>query len=74
MIDISKLEESDKGRWVQFIKYYGDDAKALGKIKSWNNKYIFVVFQCDREWKNYADYIGEAVDPSRLEFVDKESL
>jgi len=72
MIDVTKLEESDIGRWVQLIKYYGDTARALGKIKSWNNKYIFVVFKCDGQWANYADYTGEAVDPSRLEFVDKE--
>jgi len=74
MIDIIKLEESDKGRWVQFTPYYGDTAKALGKIKSWNIKYIFVVFQCDGDWKNYTNYTAEAVDPSRLEFTDKEHL
>jgi len=72
MIVIRGLTDADKGRWVEFTKYYGDDAKDLGRIKSWNSNNVFVVFHCDGYWENYTDYTAEAVDPSRIEFVMKE--
>jgi len=70
MIDITKLEESDIGRWVQFDK--GFRSEETGRIKSFNRLYVFVVFKCDGDWDNYAKYTAESVEPSRLEFIEKE--
>jgi hypothetical protein len=73
MIDAFELRKTDKGRWVKFTDgAYGKDQ--LGRIKSWNGYNIFVVYHCDGDWDNYADYTAEATHPSRLEFTEKESL
>ena len=68
MIAISGLTESDKGKWVR-IEIIPGRKWGYGKIKQWNDRFIFVVFNCDNDWKNYADYTAEAVNPSLLEFV-----
>jgi len=71
MIDVFELKQTDKGRWVKFIdEAYGKDQ--IGRIKSWNGYHIFVVYHCDNDWDNYADYTGEATHGSRLEFIEKE--
>jgi len=63
-LHIHILTKADIGRWVVF------DGKK-GRIKSWNDHYVFVVFHCNDDWENYADYTAEAVHPSRLEFKEK---
>jgi len=68
MIDINKLKDSDIGRWVVFsYPQYGME-KELGRIKSWNDKWIFVVYACGGQWSKYADYTGCASDPYQLNF------
>jgi hypothetical protein len=70
MIEISELTKADKGKWVKLKNIPGK--KGIGRIKTWNTSFIFVVFQCDNDWENYANYTGEAVNWSNLEFVDEE--
>ena len=70
MIEISELTKADKGKWVRIKNLPGK--KATGRIKTWNTSFIFVVFQCDNDWDNYADYTAEAVKWSNLEFIDEE--
>jgi hypothetical protein len=73
MIDVFELTRADVGRWVKFTdEYYGKEQ--LGRIKSWNGYYVFVVYHCDGDWENYANYTAEATHGSRLEFIEKESL
>ena len=69
MIDIFSLKQSDIGRWVKFKNYKCEE---LGRIKSHNSYNVFVVFNCDNNWENYADYTAESVHPSRLEFVEEK--
>jgi len=68
MVDVSQLTSADIGRWVRFYDY---DSKKLGRIKSWNEYNIFVVYLCDGDWENYADYTAEATHGSRLEFTEE---
>jgi len=70
MIHISELITADKGRWVRLKNFSGKNG--TGRIKSWNDSFIFVVFQCDNDWENYADYTGEAVNCSNLEFIEQD--
>lgn len=77
-ININDLVESDKGRWVCYWAYDTAPMKK-GRIKSWNDKYIFVVFHCDDDWDNYQNYTGCSVHPNNLHFsidgdMDKPNL
>ncbi len=66
MIDISKLKPEDIGKWVLYTDKYKTEE---GKIKSWNDKYIFVVYRCADEWSRYKDYTAAATDPHHLTFI-----
>lgn len=66
MIDIKKLTNNDIGRNVIYTDGVRD--KEFGRIKSWNDKWIFVVYNCADDWDNYQDYTGAATDPHDLEW------
>ena len=67
MIKIDKLTDKDIGRHVVYKDGVGE--REFGYIKSWNDKYIFVVFKCDGDWDNYQMYTGAATHPNDLRFV-----
>ncbi len=67
MIDIATLTEKDKGRWVEYTGGAGE--KECGKLKSWNDTYIFVVYKCAGEWHRYQDFTGQATSPKDLKFT-----
>lgn len=69
MIDIKKLNKSDVDRWVEYNN--GVTYPQIGKIKSWTDKYIFVVYKCDYEWDNYNDYTAAATMPGELTIIDE---
>jgi len=69
MIEIRKLDEAnDVGRWVVYRPDHG--VPQVGKIKSWNDLWIFVVYKCADEWERFYDYTAEATDPEKLQFVE----
>jgi hypothetical protein len=70
MIEIEKLSEKDIGRWVN---YYGYGTVEEGKIKSWNDDFVFVVYKCDHNWERFKDYTGCATNPDDLKFQDDEN-
>jgi len=63
MIDIQELTLKDKGKWVTYLP-----TMERGRIRSWNNKYIFVVYHCNEEWDRYFDFTGAATKPNYLTF------
>ncbi|MGD9211722.1 MAG: hypothetical protein PVI90_13130, partial [Desulfobacteraceae bacterium] len=65
MIHIDSLQQSDIGRFVEYIDPY---KRAIGKIKSWNHRFIFVVFHCDDNWNLFTEYTASACRPEDLEF------
>ena len=67
---ISELTKDDIGKWVLYEGYAGEQEK--GRIKSWNNNFIFVVYKCDNQWHRFQDFTGNATDPRQLRFIDKE--
>lgn len=67
MIDIKGLTEKDVGRWVVYTGGFGSSEK--GRIKSWNDKYIFVVYKCGGEWNRFQDFTGVSTNPDELEFI-----
>ena len=67
-IKIKELTEKDKGRWVRYTAPHG--ATEDGRIKSWNDKFVFVVYKCAGEWDRFQDFTGQATEPEQLEFKD----
>ena len=66
MIKISDLEI---GKWVEYTGNVGEKEK--GRIKSWKDNWVFVVYKCNHEWDRYQDFTGNATDPKQLEFCDE---
>ena len=64
---LANLTEDDIGRWVEHIGY--NNVPIQGRIKSWNDKWIFVVYKCDDKWSDFQNYTGCATKPSHLIFV-----
>lgn len=60
---LKDLTQKDVGRWVRY------DGGEVGRIKSWNGSYIFVVYSCNKEWDRYQDFTGAATRPDELEFI-----
>ena len=71
-MDIAELTKKDIGRWVVYKPSFGKPEK--GRIKSWNDKYIFVVYKCDHQWNRFQDFTGCATDPEDLEFTTKGEM
>ena len=67
MIDIKKLTKADVGKWVIYTDRMSKEE--IGMIKSWNDKFIFVVYKCDRKWYRFQDFTGCATDPKDLKFM-----
>ena len=67
MIIINGLTESDKGRWVEYTSSHFNTSQ--GRIKSWNDQWIFVVYKCADNWSQYFNYTGCATRPEDLTFI-----
>ena len=67
-MNLAELNPGDEklGLMVWF-RVHGIKGKIIpGKIKSWNDEYIFVVFNCDNNWGNWMNYTAEACYPQDL--------
>ena len=68
MIDITKLTEQDKDRWVYFLDKNKSDEEELGAISSWNDRFIFVKYVSGKGGKDN----GVATRPEDLRFLTEE--
>jgi len=64
-MNIKELTDKDIGKLVTYKTTYKTEH---GRIKSWNDKFIFVVYKCNDDWNNYKNYTGAATKPEELEF------
>ena len=69
MIAIGSLTASDRGRWV--ICRVRPDHSERGRIKSWNDRFIYVVYRCE-DWDRFEDYTAAPTLPEDLEFASDE--
>lgn len=69
MIELHKLSREDIGRWV--IYKDGLEKTERGKLKSWNDTFIFVVYNANENWDgdHWKDYTAAATRPEDLEFA-----
>lgn len=70
MIRIDSLTDKDVGRWVWYTPGFG--AMEKGRLKSWNEKSIFVVYSCNQEWGRYKDFTAASTTPEDLQFIQHQ--
>ena len=61
------VSESDIGKWVIYTNGVGEEQR--GRIKSFNDLYVFVVYNCDNDWRNYQNYTAAATRRIDLRFT-----
>jgi hypothetical protein len=63
------------GQWVGVNTLNnGQEDYSAGRIKSWNEKDIFVVFKCDGNWNRFSDYPAERLPRFVLHTLAKEQI
>lgn len=69
MIDLKELRTRDIGRWVIYTNGHGGEEK--GRIKSWNESGIFIVYgePAYAPWDDWMGYTAAHTRPEDLEFV-----
>jgi hypothetical protein len=67
MIDIKELGPEHIGKLVEYRAGTGQTER--GRIKSWTDKYVRVVYKCDNQWLRFQDFTGCATDPCDLTFL-----
>ena len=65
------LQKSDLkvGQWVEYTAPHGD--KEQGRIKSWNDKWVFVVYNCAEEWERFEQYTAAATNRDDLICIEE---
>jgi len=70
MVALEKLVESDKGRYVWYYDQ-GANKGQLGRVKSWNDTVMFVVYNCGNQWNDFENYTAAATNPAHLTWSNK---
>lgn len=63
-LKISELKDYHIGEWVEYCGKPGE--RERGRIKSWNDTNIFVVYNCGGNWRDFKDYTGASTRPEDL--------
>ena len=69
---IDKLNNRDIGRWVEYAPRFGGSSE-VGRIKSWNDEWVFVVYHCDNKWDEFKNYTAAATSPKDLRHISKKA-
>lgn len=62
---INTLTKADIGKWVEYASYNIEK----GRIKFFNDRWIFVVFHCDDKWDNFENYTAAACSPESITII-----
>lgn len=69
MIVLGSLTKADIGKWVEYSSH---NTTEKGRIKSFNDKWIFVAFNCADDWDNFRNYTAAACAPESITFIKGE--
>lgn len=48
------------------VEYRTEYKSEKGRVKSWNETWVFVVYKCGGDWENFDDYTGCATSYTDL--------
>lgn len=57
------------GQWVNHNDAAGGTEH--GRIKSWNDKWVFVVYHCEDEWDAFQQYVAAATAYKDLTIIEE---
>ena len=57
------------GQWVEYHGQAGE--REVGRVKSSNHKWVFVVYHCDGDWDNFQNYTAAATNPDDLIIIER---
>ena len=60
-----------ESKWVVYRDPH-TNTQQIGRLKSINDMWAFVVFDCDNHWDNYKDYTARGCLPERIEVIQQE--
>jgi hypothetical protein len=66
-IRIDDLGPDQIGAWVNYIRATSEPRK--GRIKYWNQRFVFVVFDCANQWDRFTDFVAAPTNPEDLDLV-----
>ena len=70
MIEISRLDgDKDVGKWVRYRDAHFPEQSEIGRISSWNDRTVFVVYKCDNQWHRFKDFTAAGTNPEDLDFI-----
>ena len=61
-----EVNGADIGRYVEYND--GNKPSEIGRIKSFNGYFVFVVYKCNGDWNNYKNYTGCATKREDLTY------
>lgn len=64
-----KVTQADIGRWVEYLP-----KKEIGRLKSFNEEIIYVVYHCDNNWDRYTNYTAAGARYCDIRFLDEGVL
>ena len=67
MTPLGSLTKADIGQWVEYAAH---NTSEKGRIKSFNDKWIFVVFNCADDWDNFCNYTAAACAPESITVIE----
>jgi hypothetical protein len=73
MIDIGDLRPEHVGQWVRYRDAHFPHQSEDGRIKSWNDRTVFVVYKCDNQWHRFKDFTAAGTLPESLDFIETPS-
>jgi hypothetical protein len=66
MILLDSLTDADRGRFVIYSVLPAHVER--GRIKTWNDRFIYVVYRCDGRWDDYEQFTAAPTLPENLIF------
>ncbi len=66
-IQLGRLQEKDKGRWVSYSPRVGQSED--GRLKGWNDKWVFVVYRMAAKAPNWTEFTAAASNPDDLDWI-----
>jgi hypothetical protein len=70
MIDIRDLRAKHVGQWVRYRDAHFPHQSEIGRIESWNDRTVFVVYKCDGQWHRFEDFTAAGTMPESLDFIE----
>lgn len=69
MINIKELTPEHIGQWVRYRDSHFPEQSETGRILSWNEHTIFVVYKCNNEWHRFQNFTAAGTCPEDLCFI-----